>query len=275
MTRTHRPHAVARFAAKALGAAALALAIGSTTGCMVRAQGRMATSGYVAYEAPPPPRQEAYEQRSGHVWVKGRWAWQNGQWQWVPGHWERERAGYAYQEGRWEQRNNQWHWIEGTWVVSGSGHVHGQDHYGPDREQHRDHRDGQPGSYQNPGYVQPQGHVHVPPPQPGGLTASNGAGTVVAGAGGVVIYGPNTAPPPRRVEQPGPSRSGHVWIAGRWQWTNGQYEWVPGHWERERAGHQWYDGEWRNQNGTWVWIQGEWRASAQTPAVHTRDRRTH
>ena len=75
-------------------------------------------------------------------------------------------------------------------------------------------------------------------------------------------------------EQQGPGRSGHVWIRGRWQWTNGQYEWVPGHWERERAGYQWYDGEWRNQGGTWVWVQGEWRASAQAP-VHTRDRRTH
>ncbi len=272
MTTTRRSSGLAQALGKALGALGLALAIGSATGCVVAARGQFRTGAVVAYEAPPPPREEVYEARSGHVWIKGRWDWQNGGWQWVPGHWERERAGYGYQDGRWEQHDSQWHWTEGQWVVAGQGGVvtGGGGSYDEGRPQIRDHRDGQPGT----GYVPPP-----PPPNPGGqppLVATNGAGTVIVGSGGVTIYNPTSAPPPVRVESPGPARGGHVWIRGNWQWSNGQYEWVPGHWEREKAGLQWYDGQWQNQAGNWVWIQGEWRAQAQVqPQIQVRDRRTH
>jgi hypothetical protein len=258
MNRTRRPHLFA----KALGALGLALAIGAATGCVVTARGRIHGGAVVAYEAPPPPRQETYEARAGHVWIKGRWDWRNGGWQWVPGHWERERAGYYYQDGRWEQRNNQYHWVEGQWQV-GNGY---------DRPQVRDHRDGGAGAYTPPPAPPPPTYT-PPPPPPGGLSATNGAGTVVVSGGQVVIW-PTSAPPAVRYENPGAARSGHIWIRGHWQWSNGQYEWVPGHWERAKAGHQWHDGEWRNQGGQWVWIQGEWRAQAQvTPQIHVRDRR--
>jgi hypothetical protein len=255
--------------ARALGALGLLIAV-SSAGCTFQARGHLRSGAVVAYEAPPPPKQETYSARAGHVWINGRWNWQNGGWQWVPGHWERERSGYAYQEGRWEQRNNQYHWTEGQWVVVGSGHV--QTGGGYDRPQDRDHRDGRHGTVVTPPPPQPHGPGHNHGQGP--LTATNAAGTVVVGAGGVRIVGPTSAPPPIRVENPGPSRGSHVWIRGRWQWSNGQYEWVPGHWEREKAGQQWYDGEWQNQGGQWVWVEGGWRASA-SGGVQIRDRRTH
>lgn len=263
MTRT-------RSITKALGTLGLLLALGATApACVVTARGSLRTSGVVAYQEPPPPQEETYEARAGHVWIKGRWDWQNGGWQWVPGHWERERAGYGYQDGRWEQRNGQWHWIDGQWVVVQQGTVvtgGGGGTWVDDRPQVRDHRDGQPGTV-----VVTGGGGQGP------LVATNGAGTVVAGAGGVVIVGPNTAPPPIRVENPGAARSGYIWVQGNWQWTNGQYEWVPGHWERQKAGYQWYDGRWEAQGSSWVWIAGEWRQVQvqTTPTIQVRDRRTH
>ena len=259
MIRNRTPHVLR----KALGAVGLVLALASAQGCVVAARGQLRTSGTYAYEAPPPPRQEAHQSRSGHVWVSGRWDWQNGGWQWMAGHWERERAGYNYQEGRWAQENNQWRYNEGAWVVVNGGATTGHDHtYNDGRDQVRDHRDGQVGTYQPP----------PPPPPP------NTGTVIIGGGGGISITGPGYAPPPRRTESYGAARSGYVWISGNWQWSNGNYEWVSGHWEREKAGYQWYDGEWRNQGSAWVWVEGGWRAPTAvqgTGTIRVQDRRTH
>ncbi len=256
-----------------LGALGLMLAIGTAAaGCTFAAQGQFRSPGVVAYQAPPPDRAETYDARAGHLWIKGRWDWQNGGWQWVPGHWERERAGYGYQNGTWQQANGQWHWTEGQWVTSGQ--VTTGPGYGTDRPQVIDHRDGQPIT-SGPGSTGPDSSYG---PGTGGLTATNGAGTVITSAGGVIIVGPNQAPPPIRVESPGAARGGYIWIQGNWQWSNGQYEWVAGHWERQKAGYSWYDGQWQSQNNQWVWIAGEWRLVAPTPVqpqIQVRDRRTH
>lgn len=256
---------------KALGALGLMLAIGTAGGgCVIAARGQLRTGVVVADQAPPPDQVETYDARPGYVWIKGRWDWQNGGWQWVQGHWERERAGYGYQHGSWQQANGRWHWTEGQWVQAGqgSGGV-----YVDDRPQVIDHRDGQQGTV----IVTPGGPGPYVPP--GGLTASNGAGTVITSPGGVIIVGPNQPPPPVRVESPGAARGGYIWVRGNWQWSNGQYEWVAGHWEREKAGYAWYDGQWQSQNNQWVWIAGEWRLATppapQGPTIQVRDRRTH
>ena len=30
--------------------------------------------------APPPPREERFDAKPGHVWVRGRWDWRGGNW---------------------------------------------------------------------------------------------------------------------------------------------------------------------------------------------------
>ena len=111
MIRNRTPHVLR----KALGAVGLVLALASAQGCVVAARGQLRTSGTYAYEAPPPPRQEAPQSRAGHVWVSGRWNWTNGNWAWVDGHWEREKANAVWIAGRWELQGNYYVWIDGRW----------------------------------------------------------------------------------------------------------------------------------------------------------------
>jgi hypothetical protein len=65
--------------------------------------------------APPPVRVENMGQKSGFVWVSGRWDWRGGQWVWLDGHWERERANMVWVSGSWQSQGNQWVWVEGSW----------------------------------------------------------------------------------------------------------------------------------------------------------------
>jgi len=238
-----------------LSALGLTVALGATIpACTVVARGRVQTPGVVvAYDAPPEPRQENPQPMAGHVWVRGNWTMQNGQWLWIDGHWERQRANQSWQDGRWEPHNGSWHWVAGTWanggaggtivtgdggvVVAGGGNGGGY----PQRDQVQDHR-------------YPQNNNGGQPP----LVATNGAGTAVVNNGTVTIYGPTQAPPPARVENPGPSRKGYLWIEGAWQWTNDQYEWAPGHWERTKANRRWEPVRWQQQGNVWVRIGGSW-----------------
>ena len=101
----------------------LALALATTSACVVRTSGHVRVRGAVVVrEAPPEPKYEEVQVRAGYVWVRGHWDWQN-QWVWMPGHWERERAGKVWADGRWEQQNGQWVWVDGTWQVQGHGTV--------------------------------------------------------------------------------------------------------------------------------------------------------
>ncbi len=259
--------------ARILSALGLVVALGASSACVVRAQGRVRTGAVVVYEEPPPPQAEVeYTQgRAGYVWVRGRYDWQGGRWVWMPGHWERERSGYQWSDGRWERRDNSWHWVEGTWVVHGSGTVGGG---GYDRPQVQDHRTG-------------GGHVHQPPPPHGGggpVTGhaqnpdGSGVGVVVGGGHvSVNVHGPRNAPPPIRVENPGNAARGYIWIRGHYEWRNNNYEWIPGHWEREKAGQVWYDGTWVLQGGVYVWQPGYWGAPSGNVrgSGSVRDRRTH
>ncbi len=246
--------------ARILSVLGLALLMGASSACVVTARGRVSGGAVVVYEEPPPPRAEVEVQqsRSGYVWVRGRHDWRNGQWVWVPGHWERARAGYHWNDGRWERRDGSWHWVAGTWVVHSSG--------GGDRPQVVDHR-GHGG-----------GHHPTPPPVVGHAGNPDGSGVTVVSGGGHVsvnVHGPTQAPPPARVENPGPARGGYIWVRGHYEWRNGAYEWIPGHWERTKASMVWVDGRWELQGNVYVWIPGEWRAQAAPPTGSVRDRRTH
>lgn len=210
-----------------LSALGLAITIGATApGCLVTAQGRMSGGAVVAYDAPPPPREEPVEMRPGYVWIHGRWDWQGGQWQWMSGHWERERAGYAWREGTWVQQGNQWRWNDGQWIVAGGVAV--------------------TATTTNTGAVV----ADHPVVDRNGQPLGNG--------GGNSMY-PMQPPPPAQVENPG-MRGGYVWVSGYYQWGGGQYQWVPGHWERERANMVWQAGHWDLQGDHYVWIEGQWVA---------------
>jgi hypothetical protein len=66
-------------------------------------------------EAPPPPREEKWEGKPGHVWVKGRWDWKNGKYEWLAGHEEAEHPGKHWRDHRWENRNGHYELVEGGW----------------------------------------------------------------------------------------------------------------------------------------------------------------
>ncbi len=80
-------------------------------------------------------------------------------------------------------------------------------------------------------------------------------------------------PPAARVESH-ESRSGYVWIAGRWDWRGGQWQWVDGRWETERSGYAWTEGRWERRGSQWHWIEGEWTGGGSAN-VEVRDHRHH
>ncbi|HUJ62024.1 MAG TPA: YXWGXW repeat-containing protein [Kofleriaceae bacterium] len=69
----------------------------------------------IAYDTPPPLREETVTYRPGYVWIHGRWDRDNGRWAWRGGHYERERAGKMYVEGRWRRDHDHYVWVNGTW----------------------------------------------------------------------------------------------------------------------------------------------------------------
>ena len=225
------------------------LAVGIGVGaCHVQGRATMSGGGSaVVYQEPPAPQIETVSARPGFVWVRGRWDWRGGQWQWIGGHWERERAGYAWAEGRWERRGNGWYWVEGTW--SSSGNVGTIDTSGSSG-----------GTVVTDGAGHGHGHGHGQGgPRP--VDTSNSPGGTVVTSG---TY-PTAAPPPPRSESYG-SKSGFVWVTGRWAWRGGQWAWVDGHWERERANQMWIPGRWELQGNYYVWIEGRWGARDSQPS---------
>jgi hypothetical protein len=70
-------------------------------------------------EAPPAPRNETAQTRSGFIWVAGAWDWQNDKWEWVAGHFEREQADKEWRPVRWQQRGTDWVREGGEWTPRG------------------------------------------------------------------------------------------------------------------------------------------------------------
>lgn len=116
-----------RFSSIRLASLFAALVLVGSSGCVVRAHGRVRSTAVVesepavvVVEDPPPPRHVRVEPRSGYVFIQGHWDRRGNQWQWVDGHWERERANAYYQPGRWQRHRGRGHvWVEGRWVVRG------------------------------------------------------------------------------------------------------------------------------------------------------------
>lgn len=237
---------------------ALAIALGGSA-CMVRGSGHLSAqssgTAHVVYQEPPAARVEAVSPRPGYVWVRGRWDWRGGQWAWIDGHWERERAGHVWSEGRWERRGNSWHWIEGRWSSGGAVHAGGPQYDTSDA----------PGGTVVTGGAQPHGHGGGTVVVQGGVDTSNASGGTVVTGGANPMY-PTQAPPPPRTESYGARRAGFVWVAGRWDWRNGQWMWVDGHWERERANQVWIPGRWELQGNYYVWIDGRWGTRDTRPS---------
>jgi hypothetical protein len=230
-------------------------------------------------QAPPPPREERFDNRPGFVWVRGRWDWRDGNWVWVDGHRERERATQRWIEGRWELRGDHWEWIEGSWGAMPEFPALGQPPPPPQRDDTRLRVE--PGTFIVPGfwgwangqYTWQHPHLERLVPgshyEPGHWTQASdhwvwNRATWVKDAPPPPPYnpppggGPTSAPPPPRDERVEP-REGFVWARGHHEWRGNQYEWIPGHWERARARLTWYDGRWEQRGNVWVYVEGGWR----------------
>jgi len=189
-------------------------------GQWVKVDGDWIDEAPIAQAAPPPIREERFENRAGFVWVRGRWDWKNGNYEWINGHYERERANQIWNEGRWENRGGSWFWVEGSWG----------------------------------------GRAVAPPPPPPTTQGGVHVGVSIGGGAPPPPPPSNSqpAPPAPQAENFG-AKAGFVWARGHWGWSQSSYQWIPGHWERERANKQWIEGHWDQNGGTWTYTEGTWR----------------
>ena len=79
------------------------------------------------------------------------------------------------------------------------------------------------------------------------------------------------APPPPRVEYPGPPPvAGYVWIGGYWNWYGGRHAWVPGRWDAPRRGQVWVAPRWDRDGPGWRQRGGHWDNDRRPPGGHHR-----
>ena len=78
------------------------------------------TDSYVAYDEPPPVREETVIYRPGYTYIHGHWLSDGHHWRWHSGYYERDRPGYVYVEGRWERHGNRHVYINGGWRSGGA-----------------------------------------------------------------------------------------------------------------------------------------------------------
>jgi hypothetical protein len=217
---------------------------------------------------PPPPGKDVDANRDnwkdGFVWVPPYWDWKNYQWVWVKGRWEKLQTGKKLQPGHWEQKGDKWQWIADAWIDAGPPTTAPP---APPQEQPKT-RAGNiwvAGHYEwiNGEYRWKRGHLEKAKPNFErilGHWEQKGNNWVWVEGGWkeiVVAQFPTAEPPAPKVEKIGKRRN-FVWVAGYYQWRNGQYEWVGGHWEKVRKGKRWADGRWDHQGDKWVWVDGGW-----------------
>ena len=135
------------------------------------------------------------------------------------------RRGYVWVSGQWEWNNGKWDWSAGRWERERSG------------KRWRTAR------------WELRGDVYAR----------------VDGDWEDYDDRPRQAPPAPKEQAPDRPRRNHVWVAGYWDWNNGQYNWVAGRWERERQGRRWRDHRWEMKDGVYVRINGDWEEF--TPAA--------
>ena len=88
------------------------VAVSPSTGCYGDVE-------YVAYDEPPPPREEVAVAHPGYFWIHGHWERYGSRWVWRGGFYQHERPGFAYAEGRWQHTDRGFVWIEGGWRSTG------------------------------------------------------------------------------------------------------------------------------------------------------------
>lgn len=73
----------------------------------------------------------------------------------------------------------------------------------------------------------------------------------------VVVH--EAPPPPREETPPPPPSSDQTWIAGHWEYRDGNYSWVPGHYAMPpQPTTTWVAGHWETQDGGYVYVPGYW-----------------
>jgi len=88
-------------------------------------------SAGVAVGPPIPPEAGLYyDDRSGYVWIEGRWVWDGYEYRWQPGQWIEARPGYVYLQGYWDFRANHYYWTDGYWEPMRPGHVYRRGNWG-------------------------------------------------------------------------------------------------------------------------------------------------
>lgn len=119
--------ALLRAARVTLGASALLLALGMTSGCVVAVRPAPVATVYaeptdaqeeVVTMAPPAPLVEyvGVSPGPGYFWVGGYYHWAGGRWQWYRGHYARPpRAGAHWIAPRYEVRGGARVYIHGYW----------------------------------------------------------------------------------------------------------------------------------------------------------------
>jgi hypothetical protein len=231
--------------------------------------------------APPAARVEKIGRRKGAVWINGHWDWR-GEWVWVPGRFEKSRKGKRWRDRRWEQKGGVWVVVEGDWDNAPDYPT-----FAPPPPQRQGvvkvvNLRGQlqvsiPGHWEWKDYEWVWVNQRYEPFRPGkryvpGEWKQQGDRWVWTNESWVDDM-PTGAPPPPKVENR-PPRAGFVWVAGSYQWQNGQWMWARGRWERERPNQRWRDGRWEQKGNAWIWIDGAWETYAEYPTMAPPEIRT-
>jgi hypothetical protein len=153
-----------------------------------------------------------------------------------------QKAGYVWVTGRWNWKGDKYEWVPGHWERTRANKKW--------REGRWEKR-GDRWAYVDGAWVDKNEPPPAPTPTPTPPPIANDR--------------PRDAPPPPREEKRDAARAGYVWVAGEWDWKNGNYEWVPGHWERARANKEWRPSRWEQREGRWQRTPGEWIDRGNTP----------
>jgi YXWGXW repeat-containing protein len=222
--------------------------------------------------APPARLAERVQARPGYVWIGGQWEWRDGQWAWVAGRLEAERVGSRWREARWESRNGRWELVAGGWEVNPVS-PYPTSAPPPLRAENPAAR---PGfvfvrgrwEWRNGAWAWLDGRWEPTRAKQrwteGRWENRGGRWEFVAGGWQACPDFPDQAPPPVRIENNAP-RPDRVWLPGRWQWKDCEYQWLPGALSRPNPGHHYVAGQWLLRDGHYVWTNGEWIADAAPP----------
>jgi hypothetical protein len=195
-------------------------------------------SAIIVKTAPPEPRQEVVriEARPAEdaVWVPGYWRWDadRNTYEWVAGAWRRAIPGMTWHAGRWIETEGGYQWMPGHWEAGEA--------------------------------------AATVTTTPGTATTTTTTRTTTVEADGDTTTRTTTikqAPPALRVEtQPASPGPDYVWIAGHWEYRDGQYTWIGGRWERPVSeGMIWVSPRWvRHGDGTYSFVAGHWDYPLET-----------